>query len=326
MEKSVKNVRCSGCRISSELEPSVVPRYTGSGSFAEKLLCNSCFQKKTPSTVLPDKQPELRAKHFSSGKPQFACLPWQALYEVARVASMGAEKYGPNNWKLGMPASELENSAQRHYVAWKTGENLDPESKLNHLAHMAWNILALYETITNHPNMDDRFSKAEIDQANHQVKIFETGVEFGKATVNKSRSVTDYEKVWKEFENGTGDTLICGLKLGKRYIIERIQPSEKQPIGVITTPSEVFLEYAAQDRQSGIVSLTDRRKELNRNAMNNAAKNLFPISLICSNEKCGKIFKCYDQAQLDSRNLTDEPLCFDCLKKEITDESRPEST
>lgn len=67
----------------------------------------------------------------------------KALYEVAKVATFGAEKYSDNNWLL------VENAKQRYtdamYRHLLSGEGFDPESGLRHAAHAAWNALARLE-------------------------------------------------------------------------------------------------------------------------------------------------------------------------------------
>jgi len=43
-----------------------------------------------------------------------------------------------------------------HLWSWWAGEDADPETSLNHLAHAAWNCLALLEFARTHPERDDR--------------------------------------------------------------------------------------------------------------------------------------------------------------------------
>lgn len=66
-----------------------------------------------------------------------------ALMEVAKVATFGARKYEPESWKLVDNGSTRYKSAlYRHLLA---PEELDEESELDHLAHVAWNALALLQ-------------------------------------------------------------------------------------------------------------------------------------------------------------------------------------
>ena len=68
----------------------------------------------------------------------------RALLEVSRVGTFGARKYAVDNW-LGLEPHRVWNSLLRHYLAHCRGEIIDPESTLAHLAHMAWNALAILE-------------------------------------------------------------------------------------------------------------------------------------------------------------------------------------
>lgn len=63
---------------------------------------------------------------------------------VGKVLTFGAKKYEPNNWqKVDNPVNRYYAAAMRHLMAWREGEEKDPESGLNHLAHVATNIMFL---------------------------------------------------------------------------------------------------------------------------------------------------------------------------------------
>jgi hypothetical protein len=60
------------------------------------------------------------------------------MEQTAWVHELGAEKYGPWNWReTGVCASTYVNAILRHLNAWRDGEDLDPESGITHLAHIA---------------------------------------------------------------------------------------------------------------------------------------------------------------------------------------------
>ena len=62
------------------------------------------------------------------------------------VGTFGAKKYTDRGWKEVNNGIERYLSAMlRHYFKFKNGEDLDNESGLTHLAHMAWNALAVLE-------------------------------------------------------------------------------------------------------------------------------------------------------------------------------------
>lgn len=97
------------------------------------------------------------AIRFDQEKPMFHLLPWDAVGEVVKVFTFGAKKYGDHNWKKGFKYSRCLNSLLRHITAWASGENVDPESGLNHLAHAACNCLFLiYFQLHTSIGEDDR--------------------------------------------------------------------------------------------------------------------------------------------------------------------------
>ena len=78
------------------------------------------------------------------GKLRYDLLPWKQVEEIVKVMSFGAKKYAPDNWKLVKDSrSRYFAAACRHLFAWWTGEKNDPESGLNHLAHVGCCVLFL---------------------------------------------------------------------------------------------------------------------------------------------------------------------------------------
>ena len=69
-----------------------------------------------------------------------------ALTEVTKVGTFGAEKYSDHGW-LSVPdgPARYEDAMLRHWLAAKRGEDIDSDSGLSHLAHFAWNALAILE-------------------------------------------------------------------------------------------------------------------------------------------------------------------------------------
>ena len=66
------------------------------------------------------------------------------LYMVGKVGTFGANKYTDSGWVSVDNARERYSSALlRHYFKWKAGEDLDSDSGLPHVAHLAWNALAV---------------------------------------------------------------------------------------------------------------------------------------------------------------------------------------
>jgi hypothetical protein len=84
-------------------------------------------------------------------------LPSDALFEVAKVLTFGANKYSANNWRKGMEWTRLYGAINRHLHQWNGGEMADKESQLNHLAHAACGILMLLEHELKGLGKDDRY-------------------------------------------------------------------------------------------------------------------------------------------------------------------------
>ena len=97
------------------------------------------------------------AGRFSEGKTRHDLVaPW-ALNEIARVYTYGTIKYDDDNWWKGLRwKKDVFGCILRHIWAWFRGEKNDDESGLHHLAHAAWNCMALMEYERNGIGIDDR--------------------------------------------------------------------------------------------------------------------------------------------------------------------------
>lgn len=96
---------------------------------------------------------------FDGGKPEMDLLPGEALIDISKGFAFGAKKYGRFNWRKGIAWSRVYSALQRHLSAWNAGEDFDPESGLNHLAHAGCNLMFLLSFLQEHPELDDRYGK-----------------------------------------------------------------------------------------------------------------------------------------------------------------------
>lgn len=88
------------------------------------------------STVNRDLEWQMAGRKFDGDKLRFSLIPPQPLSDVNKVLEFGAKKYGANNWqKVDNAQERYFNAAMRHLLAWQSGELLDDESGLPHLAH-----------------------------------------------------------------------------------------------------------------------------------------------------------------------------------------------
>jgi len=72
------------------------------------------------------------------------------LRRLAETYAEGSRKYGDYNWQKGMPASVLLNHAIRHIYLYLEGDQSE-----DHLAHAAWNLLAVCHFEEAKPEMID---------------------------------------------------------------------------------------------------------------------------------------------------------------------------
>lgn len=92
-----------------------------------------------------------------AGKLPYDLLPLDAVEELTKIYQMGANKYAPHSWEQGMRYSRVYAALLRHLFAWWRGEDKDQESGLSHMAHVAWNALALLTyTLRGKTEYDDR--------------------------------------------------------------------------------------------------------------------------------------------------------------------------
>ena len=95
----------------------------------------------TKMTSIP--YPAETGLRYDKDKLRVDLVPPEWLEALAQVMTHGAQKYAERNWEKGMDWSKVLGPLLRHVLAWQRGEELDPESKLHHMAHVAWNALAL---------------------------------------------------------------------------------------------------------------------------------------------------------------------------------------
>jgi hypothetical protein len=94
---------------------------------------------------------------FDQDKIRFDLLEPYAMEELAKVFTLGAKKYADNNWiQHPMKWSRVIASLYRHLNAFQQGEDYDKETGLPHVAHVAWNAMALTSYFGRCKEMDDR--------------------------------------------------------------------------------------------------------------------------------------------------------------------------
>ena len=112
---------------------------------------------------------------FDQGKPDLTMVSRTFVEQVAKVMMFGATKYGRDNYLEGMSVLRLLAAAQRHIKAFEDGEDTDPESNLNHLAHAAANLNMIMNLERHSKLKDNRYCVKTncIDEKSGRVTVVE---------------------------------------------------------------------------------------------------------------------------------------------------------
>lgn len=110
-----------------------------------KIMQGDSWLDIVPTATVPEASPSGSIKNDRlDHKLRWELLPLDLVEHLVAVYTFGAEKYSENSWQ-NLPDGYRRYKAAlfRHIVAFEKGETIDPESGLPHLAHAAWNALAL---------------------------------------------------------------------------------------------------------------------------------------------------------------------------------------
>ncbi len=88
-------------------------------------------------------------------KADFTLIPQEALLEVAKVFTLGANKYGVFNYSLGTNYRRYIAASQRHTNQWLRGEDID-EIGTNHLANAIASLMMILDNQLTNKGTDDR--------------------------------------------------------------------------------------------------------------------------------------------------------------------------
>lgn len=90
-------------------------------------------------------------------KVGLSVLPFRVLWECAAGMLEGMVKYGRHNYRaVGVRASIYFDATMRHMGAWWEGEDIDPESKLNHINKAIISLMVLRDSMIEGNWVDDR--------------------------------------------------------------------------------------------------------------------------------------------------------------------------
>ena len=81
---------------------------------------------------------------FLDHKLRWDLLPLQEIEDIVKAYTVGADKYGENNWKyLENGYNRYKAAMFRHLLEYEKGTEFDEETGCRHLAQVAWNAIAM---------------------------------------------------------------------------------------------------------------------------------------------------------------------------------------
>lgn len=81
---------------------------------------------------------------FKDHKLRWDLLPLEEIEDIVKLYTVGSVKYGDNNWQnLDNGYQRYKGALLRHLIEYEKGNRTDEESKVNHLAAVAWNAIAM---------------------------------------------------------------------------------------------------------------------------------------------------------------------------------------
>jgi len=86
---------------------------------------------------------EFVKESLSVNKPMPSLIEPEFLWKMAEVLAFGAAKYAKDNWKLCTKENIhlYWDAHDRHCLAYRMGEKVDPETGMCHLAHASCNLM-----------------------------------------------------------------------------------------------------------------------------------------------------------------------------------------
>lgn len=95
-------------------------------------------------------------------KVPFSTVPCRVIAEIGNAMLEGARKYGRHNYRIaGVRASVYYDAFLRHLMAWWEGEDIDPDSGLNHIVKATACLVVLRDSMLCDNWIDDRPPKVK---------------------------------------------------------------------------------------------------------------------------------------------------------------------
>jgi hypothetical protein len=124
----------------------------------------------------------------------------KALTKVGEVGTFGANKYTDNGWRdVNNGTERYMDALYRHLLKFSQGERYDSDSGLEHLAHAAWNALAILELSSkDKQSLADAlalYSEEELLEDYEELKVWEGIEDDEHTTYLDSRDIEKPDKI-----------------------------------------------------------------------------------------------------------------------------------
>ena len=138
-------------------------------------------------------------------KAPLGLVPPYAMEQTSWVHKLGADKYGPWNWReTGVCASTYVNAILRHLNAWRDGESLDPESGITHLAHIACSANILMDAEYCGKLQDDRNKRPTKDETEDGSPKVGSSLEDMWRELDEEDDLAEFvEYMWRKLDEDT---------------------------------------------------------------------------------------------------------------------------
>lgn len=94
---------------------------------------------------------------IGSRKVGISCLSMPVLMECGLGMTEGSYNYGRHNYRdIGVRTSVYFDATMRHLAAWYEGEDIDPDSGLNHVTKAITSLMVLRDAMIRGKVNDDR--------------------------------------------------------------------------------------------------------------------------------------------------------------------------
>ncbi len=163
----------------------------------------------------------------------------KALWAVGEVSTYGANKYSDNGWmEVENGVDRYDDALVRHLNKWNQGEFFDDESQLPHLAHAAWNLLAVLELITRAREENKEWLYGEIMKED----ILQLTPRQMESTSEKNPDLSLYPPAQKKDSQDAGEEKLIHLpekSLGRIKIDRNSESTPKDSFQYSTTVNSI---------------------------------------------------------------------------------------